>query len=300
MDRAGLADFLRIRRERLQPEDVGLPRSPRRRTPGLRREEVSALAQMSTDYYSRLERETGPQPSEQMLAAIARALHLSLAERDHLFLLAGHAAPRHVQRADHINVGLMRVLDRLHDTPAQVMNSVGATLLQTPPAVALVGDETRFTGHARSAVYRWYTDPASRRLYPEQDHEHHGRAYTAQLRATATREGPQSRAAALAQVLLARSPEFAADWSRHEIGLGLLTDERKRILHPQLGLLELHCQVLLDPDQAQALLIFTAADTGSQEKLRLLPAVTLIPQRGRFWRPGIAAASGQPASVAAR
>jgi MmyB-like transcription regulator ligand binding domain len=168
------------------------------------------------------------------------------------------------------------------------------------PAGWHVGDETRFTGHARSAVYRWYTDPASRRLYPEQDHEHHGRAYTAQLRATATREGPQSRSAALAQVLLARSPEFAADWSRHEIGLGLLTDERKRSLHPQLGLLELHCQVLLDPDQAQALLIFTAAETGSQEKLRLLPAVTLIPQRGRFWRPGIAAASGQPASVAAR
>ena len=90
IDRAGLAEFLRRRRESLQPEDVGLPRGPRRRTNGLRREEVATLCHMSTDYYSRLERERGPQPSSQMLASIALGLHLSLDERDHLFRLAGH------------------------------------------------------------------------------------------------------------------------------------------------------------------------------------------------------------------
>ena len=89
-DRAELADFLRTRREALQPEDVGLPRGARRRTAGLRREEVAALCGMSADYYSRLEQERGPHPSEQMLAAIARGLRLSLDERDHLFRLAGH------------------------------------------------------------------------------------------------------------------------------------------------------------------------------------------------------------------
>jgi hypothetical protein len=73
VDRAQLADFLRTRREALQPEDVGLPRGPRRRTRGLRREEAAALSGMSTDYYSRLEQQRGPQPSEQMLGAIARA-----------------------------------------------------------------------------------------------------------------------------------------------------------------------------------------------------------------------------------
>lgn len=83
IDRAGLAGFLRRRREALQPEDVGLPRGPRRRTDGLRREEVALLCHMSTDYYARLERERGPQPSEQMLASIAQGLHLSLPERDH-------------------------------------------------------------------------------------------------------------------------------------------------------------------------------------------------------------------------
>ena len=91
MDRAQLAAFLRTRREALQPEDVGLPRGPRRRTGGLRREEVAVLSGMSTDYYSRIEQRRGPNPSEQMLAAIARGLHLSLDERDHLFRLAGHA-----------------------------------------------------------------------------------------------------------------------------------------------------------------------------------------------------------------
>ena len=98
MDRAGLADFLRKRREALQPEDVGLLRGARRRTSGLRREEVAALCDMSTDYYSRIERQRGPQPSEQMIAAIARGLHLSLDERDHLFVLAGRAPARPAQR----------------------------------------------------------------------------------------------------------------------------------------------------------------------------------------------------------
>jgi transcriptional regulator with XRE-family HTH domain len=87
MDRAELADFLRTRREALQPEDVGLPRTRRRRTGGLRREEVAALSSMSTDYYSRIEQQRGPRPSEQMLAAIAHGLRLSLDERDHLFRL---------------------------------------------------------------------------------------------------------------------------------------------------------------------------------------------------------------------
>ena len=92
-DRAQLADFLRTRREALQPEDVGLPRGPRRRAAGLRREEVAQLVGMSADYYGRLEQQRGPQPSVQMLQAIARGLHLSRAERDHLFRLAGHPAP---------------------------------------------------------------------------------------------------------------------------------------------------------------------------------------------------------------
>ncbi|AHH99228.1 helix-turn-helix transcriptional regulator [Kutzneria viridogrisea] len=273
MDRAGLADFLRKRRETLQPEDVGLPRGARRRTAGLRREEVAALAGMSTDYYSRIERQRGPQPSEQMLAAIARGLHLTFEERDHLFLLGGHSAPRRSGGGEHVSPGMMRVLDRLADTPAQVMSGLGETLVQTPLAVALLGAETNYTGFARTVVYRWFTDPGARRLYPEQDHQLRGRAFTAQLRAAVTRDGAGSRAAAIAEDLLACSPEFALVWNEHEVGVRL-TDQRKRFNHPELGLLELHCQVLLDPDQSQSLLVYTAVPgTESHEKLGLLRVI---------------------------
>jgi len=273
MDRAGLADFLRKRREMLQPEDVGLPPGARRRTAGLRREEVAALAEMSTDYYSRLERQRGPQPSEQMLAAIARGLRLTLDERDHLFLLAGHNTPRRAMRGDHVSPGMMRVLDRLEDTPAQVMSGLGETLVQTRLAVALVGDQTHYTGHERSMVYRWYTDPATRLLYPREDHDRHGRAFASQLRAAVTREGRGSRAAGLAEALLERSAEFTACWSEHEIGLSL-TEQRKRMIHPEFGPMDLDCQVLLDPDQSQSLLVYTAPPgTESYQKLRLLGVI---------------------------
>lgn len=93
IDRASLAGFLRSRRASLQPEDVGLPRGARRRTSGLRREEAALLSNMSVDHYARLERERGPQPSDQMLASIAQGLRLTIAERDHLFRLAGHEPP---------------------------------------------------------------------------------------------------------------------------------------------------------------------------------------------------------------
>ncbi|MFE9097269.1 helix-turn-helix transcriptional regulator [Streptomyces sp. NPDC007264] len=272
MDRSQFAEFLRCRREALQPEDVGLPRRPRRRARGLRREEVAELSGMSTDYYARLERGAGPQPSEQMIAAIARGLRLSLPERDHLFLLAGHDTPRRSLRADHIGPGLMRILDRLQDTPAQIMGSLGETLVQTRPAMALLGDETHHTGPARSAVYRWFTDPSSRLIHPASDHPVHGRIYTAQLRRAAARQGPHSPAAALVRRLLDESEEFAVIWNEHQVGL--THTDAKRFVHPEVGELTLHCQTLLDPDQEHALLVFTATPgTESHDKLKILEAV---------------------------
>lgn len=272
MDRAQLADFLRRRRESLQPEDVGLPRGPRRRTTGLRREEVAALSGMSTDYYSRLEQQRGPQPSEQMLAAIARGLHLSLAERDHLFQLGGHNAPTRTLRTDHISPGLLRVLDRLDDTPAQVVTGLAETLAQTRLAVALLGEQTGYTGLARSMAYRWFTDPSARRIHPEPDHPMHSRIFTAELRTAYAQQGPRSRAATLVEALLARSPEFAGYWREHEVGL--TRRDLKRIQHPEVGILELHCQLLSDPEQSQALLVFTATPgSDSYQKLQLLSVI---------------------------
>jgi transcriptional regulator with XRE-family HTH domain len=272
VDRAQLADFLRSRREALQPDDVGLPKGQRRRTSGLRREEAAALCVMSTDYYSRLEQRRGPQPSEQMLASMARGLRLTLDERDHLFRLAGHNAPVRALRSEHVSPGLMRVLDRLQDTPAQVISGLGEALVQTPLATVIFGDASSRTGRSRSVVYRWFTEPESRNVYPAEDHPVHARAFTADLRAAYGRDGAGSRAGGLVDALLARSPEFAELWSEHEIGVR--HGPSKRIQHPEVGVMELHCQLLHDLDQSQALLVFTATPgTESYDKLALLAVI---------------------------
>lgn len=272
MERTALADFLRSRRERLQPEDVGLARGERRRTPGLRREELAALTGMSADYYSRMERGHSPRPSEQMLAALARGLRLSLEDRDYLFRLVGYDTQQRVRRTDHVDVGLMRVVDRLTDTPAAVLNSLGETLFQTQPGLALLGDHRAHHGLARSVVYRWFTDTGERNLYPAEDHSKHSRVLASQLRQVLTREGPRSRAADIADALRDSSTEFAEVWAEHPVGWRY--SEHKRLLHPDLGELTVHCQSLLDPEQTQTLLVFTATPgTESHNKLQLLSVI---------------------------
>jgi transcriptional regulator with XRE-family HTH domain len=266
VDRPGLADFLKRRRDALQPIDVGMAPGLRRRTIGLRREEVATLASMSTDYYARLEQQRAPQPSEQMVASIARALRLTLDERDHLFRLSGHTAPTRTIRSDHISPGLMRVLDRLDDTPAQVISDIAETLAQNRLAIALLGDQSRFEGYARSAAYRWYTDPRERLIYPEADRELQAGILVANLRVSATRGGPNGRAAAVAQRLHQDSAEFARIWDRHDV-TGR-TDETKTIVHPELGPIHLNCQILFTQDGGQALLVFTAAP-GSEDHSKL-------------------------------
>jgi transcriptional regulator with XRE-family HTH domain len=272
MDRDGLADFLRRRRETLQPGDVGMTVGPRRRAAGLRREEVASLAGMSTDYYARLEQRRGPRPSEQMLLAIARGLRLSIDERDHLFRLAGHTAPVRSRRSDHVSPPLMRVLDRLDDTPALILSDLGETLVQNRLAVALLGDHSRYTGLSRSGFHRWFVEPDERRRYPESAHEHQSRQQAAGLRAAMTLRGDDPRAGELVADLLARSPEFAAVWDLHEVGQRF--DEHKTLIHPELGPIEVDCQVLLTQDQAQVLLVLTAPPgTAGYEQLQLLSTI---------------------------
>jgi transcriptional regulator with XRE-family HTH domain len=268
-DRTQLAEFLRSRRAALQPEDVGLTRGPRRRTPGLRREEVAQLAVMSTDYLNRLEQGRAPQPSEQMLASLARALRLDLAERDHLFRLAGHTPPDRPGTGTHVSRGMLRILDRLQDTPAQVVTELGETLVQTDPARALLGDLTARTGLARSAAYAWFTDPEARAVYAADDHEERERAFVGELRAAYTRHGERSRAGEIVRALERESPEFRARWAAHEVA-----EKRpatKRFAHPEVGELTLDCQTLLDTETGQRLLVFTAVPgSPDAEKLALI------------------------------
>ena len=266
MDQGQLADFLRVRREALTPQDVGLPPGSRRRTAGLRREEVASLALISTDYYSRMEQRRGPQPSVEVLASLARALRLSLDERDHLYRLAGHNAPARTVGGTHVSPAMMRILDRLQDTPAQVMSGVGETLVQTPAARALLGDETTYEGLTRSVLYRWFTRDDARQVYPVDEHAMISRSYVAGARMGYARDGAGSQSAHIVENLLTVSTEFAELWKQHDVDQP--RELNKSVTHPKLGVLRLQCQVLYDTAQLHTLLVFTA-EPGSPSHAKL-------------------------------
>ncbi|WP_405727528.1 helix-turn-helix transcriptional regulator [Streptomyces sp. NBC_01537] len=271
MDKKELADFLRHRREALRPRDVGLVEGARRRTRGLRREEVAQLAGMSTDYYARLEQQRAPQPSVQITAALAQALRLTLDERDHLFVLIGHNAPARFHRCEHVSPALLRVLDRLNDSPALVTTDLVDTLAMNPLAVALLGDQTRHTGLARSGYYRWFMDPAERLVYPEESHESHGRAQAARLRAALTAGSDTPRAARILAELQEHSPEFVRMWELQEVAR---YGDCRTILHPELGRIDVDAQVLFTDNRAQTLVVLTTRPgTESHSKLELLSVI---------------------------
>ncbi|WP_240106252.1 helix-turn-helix transcriptional regulator [Streptomyces sp. MUM 203J] len=253
-----LGSFLRSRRERVRPAELGFPAGPRRRVPGLRREEVAQLAGLSVDYYSELERGAGSQPSEQVIAALARALRLTADERDHLCRLADRPVPVQGGDASHVHPGMLDLLRRLTSTPAQVITDLHVTLVQNPLAVALLGDQSGFRGTRASFVHRWFTEPEARQLYPEADHEVQSRAFVADLRAAAARRDARDAGArSLIGALLGLSAEFAALWAVHDVGFR--RDDRKRINHPALGLIEVDCLNLFSEDGRQRLLWFTPA-----------------------------------------
>lgn len=273
MDRAALADFLRRRREGLRPQDVGLGPGVRRRAAGLRREEVASLALMSTDYYTRLEQQRGPQPSEQILASLARALRLTADERDYLYRMAGHAAPDRVSAMAHVAPALQRVLDRLDDTPALIISRLGETLAENELARTLLGDHRGETGWNRYEVYRWFTRTGDDRAhYPEEDHQRQSRALVAGLRDAYGALGAGSIAGDLVRELTRVSAEFADLWERQEVAHRFA--DHKVLIHPEVGAIEVDCQVLYTDDRGQALLVLTPAPgSADEEKIRLLSVV---------------------------
>ncbi|MFJ4923459.1 helix-turn-helix transcriptional regulator [Streptomyces sp. NPDC088725] len=268
MQRDQLADFLRRRREAIRPAEVGVPDGPRRRTAGLRREEVAMLAGMSVDYVVRLEQGRSSQPSSQLLGALARALRLSDDERDHLFHLAGHRPPPSDGPARLARAGLTRMLDLLGDTAAMVLSDLGEVLAQNRAAILLTGDATGFSGDRRYAVYRWFTDPATRAAAVPEEREHLARAAVADLRAAAGRRSGDPVVAGLVDRLRAESDDFRRLWAEHEVAIRRA--DRKTLTHPRVGRLLMDCETLVTPDQRQQLLVLTPADAETRERLELL------------------------------
>jgi transcriptional regulator with XRE-family HTH domain len=277
MDRQELADFLRRSRERLRPQEVGLAAGPRRRrTPGLRREEVALLAGMSADYLMRLEQARSPQPSTQLLGALARALRLDDDGRDHLYLLAGHRPPAGRLAGNHVRPGLLYLLDQLSTVPAQILGDLGDVLAQNAMAQALFGSVCAVVRHDHdldhNIVWRWFNDPALRAAYPEDEHDHYSRVHVADLRAAVARRGNDAASTALVNRLRTSSTEFATLWDQHEVAVRRRS--RIRVQHPAIGLIELDFETLLTPSEDQQLLLFTAPPgTASVDYLELLRVV---------------------------
>lgn len=216
-----------------------------------------------------------------MLAAIARALRLTLEERDHLFVLSGHGTPPRTTRPDHVDPGMLRILDRLQDTPAMLINRCGEVLAQTRAHIAFAGELTNFEGLERSEVYRWFAHPESRALYREPELSTHSRTLVSSLRSVVTADGPKSHAATIVRALQKLSPEFAEIWAAHEVGVA--HSRTKRFRHEVVGELELYCELIDNRGQQQTLIVFTA-EPGSEsaEKLELLAVLgsqTLDPAR---------------------
>jgi transcriptional regulator with XRE-family HTH domain len=280
VDRAELAAFLRTRRERLRPGDLGLPTTSRRRTPGLRREEVALGAGVWVDYYTRLEQSRGPSPSRQVLAALARALRLTDDERDHLFRLAGEPAPEPQAPTTHVRPGVLHLLDRLADSAVVVVNDLGDVLAWTPLAQALFADDSALPPGRRNLYRTFFTGREERhRLLPE-DREHAARANVADLRAAWSRRRGDPAVERLVSELRRASPLFERLWATHDVAVRHA--DRKRLLHPAVGLLELDCEVLLTPAHDQRLILHTAPPgTETAEKLELLRVIglqRLVPQ----------------------
>jgi transcriptional regulator with XRE-family HTH domain len=273
MDRAQLADFLRGRRSRVRPADVGLAAGTRRRTPGLRREEVARLAGISVDYYIRLEQARGPRPSRQVLTALARALRLADDERDHLFHLAGEVPGPPRGPSPDVPVGILHLLDRLDDAPAFVIDAKYDVLAANQLAGALLGDLSQFPPADRNLIWQLFSGGyGCHQLYSDEEVETFADECVADLRAAAARYPADPGIRELLARLRAHRPDFVRRWNKHRVQVRRSTT--KRLQHPVIGELVLDCEVLDIPDRGQRLVIYTAAPgSRSVEALRLLAVV---------------------------
>ncbi|MGI5521554.1 helix-turn-helix transcriptional regulator [Micromonospora sp. CA-259024] len=254
MARTELGDFLRARRQALRPADVGLVSGGRRRTPGLRREEVALLANLSVDYYERLEQSRAVKPSEALLGSLARALRLSIDERDYLYHLAGYSAPTTTTVSGYVDPAMMFLLDALTTVPAHVIDGRTTILAQNTLSRALLGSWTDGDARRANVTWRWFTNPESRVLNVPEEHEAIGRGYVADLRAAAVRGGHDPVSDQLIADLTAASTEFVQYWS--DMQVSPLQTTRKILVHPQAGRLDVQCDVVLSTTTGQRLVIF--------------------------------------------
>ncbi|WP_051133651.1 helix-turn-helix transcriptional regulator [Nocardia paucivorans] len=254
MDKHALADFLRRRRARLSPGAVGLTPEPgqRRRTPGLRREEVAWLAGISTNYYERLEQARAPRPSPQVLAALARVLQLGQDEQRYMTGLAGHELGQPGLPHEDVPAGVRRLLERI-DMPAYVLNPRYDVLAWNPPAVELIGD---FAAERNLLRLAFGTRALGVSCGSVDGERHFIRQAVADLRGAAVRYPDDPEIPRLIDWLSARDTDFRNGWEAHEVAPE--PSMGKRFEHPVVGVIELDAQTLSVPGRDQRLVVYSA------------------------------------------
>ncbi|MFC9284222.1 helix-turn-helix domain-containing protein [Streptomyces collinus] len=269
--RAELSEFLRSRRARLKPEDVGLPDFGRhRRVPGLRREELAQLAGVSVAYYTRLEQGNGRNVSAEVLDSIARALRLSDAEHAHLTHLAKPKAHKKqpVARRQQVRAALCQLLDTMDGVPAYVAGRRAEILAWNPMAAALFGDWGRLPAGDRNWARLVFLRPEYRELFV--DWEQKAIDIVCALRMDAGCYPDDPRLSALVGELSVKSEEFRRLWATHDVKEK--SHGVKRLHHPLVGDLSLHFETFrVAGDTDQALITYHAEpQSASAESLRLL------------------------------
>ena len=267
--RSELADFLRKRRAALQPDDVGLPNGGRRRTPGLRREEVALLAGVGTTWYTWLEQGRDVRASLDVLEAIARALKLTTAERTHLILLGrGEEAPPCKAPVERVSPMLRRLIDNLGANPAFVLGRRWDYLAWNAAAAAVFGDLDALPRAQRNHVWLTFMDPARREMSP--NWERTSRLLVAKFRADSAHHLGDPEFEDLIRALKESSPEFCKAWKRHEVaGIG---EARKELHHPEVGVLTFEHAAFHPAEAPEQRLILHSpvAGSGTAEKLAQL------------------------------
>jgi transcriptional regulator with XRE-family HTH domain len=283
MDLAELGSVLSAGRSRLQPADVGLPAGNRRRVPGLRREEVAMLAGMSVDYLVRLEQGRGSRPSGQVLGALARTLRLTVDERDRLYRLAGSEPPARDRIDNLVRRSTMRLLQRLTDLPAMVIDAKGDLLAWNDLALALIGDVTALSHQERNfnrLAFSEHGDLTRRVVYdsPEQ-RERAVAKIVSDLRATAAKYPNDPDLSELIDDLRQQSRIFTRLWDEGRVEMRRASV--KTFDHPDTGRLTLDCDVAILPDSDQRLIIYSAepgtSDWSALELLRVIGVQRLAP-----------------------
>jgi transcriptional regulator with XRE-family HTH domain len=252
--RAELAHFLRARRASLLPEDVGLPSGGRRRTPGLRREEVAQLAGVGATWYTWLEQARDVRASFDVLESLARALRLSPAERGHLILLGrGEQGPACRPPAERASPALKRLVENLGPSPAYVLGRRWDYLAWNPACRIVFSWEPGRDPSTRNHIWQTFMDPARRELMP--DWERGARHLVAKFRADSARHIGDPAFERLISSLRAGSSEFRTWWERHEVaGAGA---GRKELLHPIAGKLVFEHAAFRPEDSDQRLILYS-------------------------------------------